>query len=583
MEGRGSSQRVGPCNGRMLLVAVIIALSATGTYAQSPSVAVLDFTVNSEDPAYTHLGKGFAEFIAVELADTYGVTIIDRERRNDVLEEIEFAVSDLAADTERIRLGEMLAARYLVSGEIFDLFGELQVTVSLTDVESGATAASKRVDGAPRDYRRLIGELSAGLAGELGAAAPAVAVSEPVVEIAEDDAKTVLASFSDAVDAVDRDDTKTARANLERAAEIDRTNAAVAFYLNKLFSASPKFNVELIFYAPSYNPATLGFVTKDRFYLTQSINNPGVFHVTYPNLDPADGHVDFHWEVYDGLYYELNLMKIELGYYLPLGAAGGVGVEVSAGATDHLVRDENYSIYGWGEHANMYIRSGAWILGGRLSGGARVAERLAVGASGYVFVNKMNLGGSDESGDPRSVTVSGSATLGAHARLMDNQLTTGVAVTVPFLQEVYIDTSIDTYVAYQTAPYPIVYDVNAILVAGGGRFFISLKEVLEQYVSFGEDNRTGIASRLIPAVEWWPRDRFSVRAGGEYDLVSIMDTTQHGFGALAGFTLRLGAFDIDLNGTFMERSLRFYPGETVPDVSLLLQVSWNGALVEERP
>jgi TolB-like protein len=552
-------------------------------HAQSPSVAVLDFTVNSEDPAYTHLGKGFAEFIAVELADTYGVTIIDRERRNDVLEEIEFAVSDLAADTERIRLGEMLAARYLVSGEIFDLFGELQVTVSLTDVESGATAASKRVDGAPRDYRRLIGELSAGLAGELGAAAPAVAVSEPVVEIAEEDAKTVLASFSDAVDAVDRDDPRAARANLERAAEIDRDNAAVAYYLSKLFSASPKFNVELIFYAPSYNPATLGFVTKDRFYLTQSINNPGVFHVTYPNLDPADGHVNFHWEVYDGLYYKLNLMKQELGYYLPLGSVGGVGVEVSAGATDHLVRDENYSIYGWEENDNMYIRSGAWILGGRLSGGARVAERLAVGASGYVFVNEMNLGGSDGPEDPSSVTVSGSATLGAHARLMNNQLTTGVAVTVPFLQEVYIDTNIDTYVAYQTAPYPIVYDVNAVLAAGGGRFFLSLKEVLEQYVSFGEDNRTGIASRLIPAVEWWPRDRFSVRAGGEYDLVSIMDTTQHGFGALAGFTLRLGAFDIDLNGTFMERSLRFYPGETVPDVSLLLQVSWNGALVEERP
>lgn len=45
--------------------------------------------------------------------------------------------------------------------------------------------------------------------------------------------------------------------------------------------------------------------------------------------------------------------------------------------------------------------------------------------------------------------------------------------------------------------------------------YLSLKEVAEIYVSFGEDERRGVASRSIGALEWWPFDVFSVRAGGE--------------------------------------------------------------------
>jgi hypothetical protein len=74
----------------------------------------------------------------------------------------------------------------------------------------------------------------------------------------------------------------------------------------------------------------------------------------------------------------------------------------------------------------------------------------------------------------------------------------------------------------------------------------------------------------------------SVRAGGEYDFLSVMNKTKHGAGVLGGLTFRIGPVDIDANFTYMSRALRFYPGLSVPDTTLLFQVSWNGAVIKER-
>lgn len=62
----------------------------------------------------------------------------------------------------------------------------------------------------------------------------------------------------------------------------------------------------------------------------------------------------------------------------------------------------------------------------------------------------------------------------------------------------------------------------------------------------------------------------------------MLNSTEHGFGVFGGTTVRLGAFDLDANYTYMQRALRFYPGLTAPDATLLVQLSWNGAFVKER-
>ena len=41
----------------------------------------MDFTVESDNPAYKYLGKGFAELTSVEIARIPGVTLVDREQQ----------------------------------------------------------------------------------------------------------------------------------------------------------------------------------------------------------------------------------------------------------------------------------------------------------------------------------------------------------------------------------------------------------------------------------------------------------------------------------------------------------------------
>lgn len=566
---------------RILIVTVLTAVAVCPLSAEEDArIAVLDFEVQSDNPAYKYLGKGFAEFMAVELGSVKGITIIEREKRNALLEEQEFALTDVADEATQIEIGNLLAARYLLTGSVFDVFGDLAVTIKLLDVESGSVVISEQADGPPKRYKRLIGTLSRAVVASMELDGEAVAAAPAEEEIEEEQAEEVLTAFSEAVDAVDRNDVTGARKSLHRAEKIDKTNKAVAYYLNKLFAASPKFNVELIFYAPSFNPASLGFVDKDRLYSTTSSNAATPFHHTYP--DPPDtSHSDFNWEVVDGLHYSLRIYKQEMGYYLPVGKRLGFGLEWDTGGVGNTTRDENY-VDALGNPDEVYLSSRANTIGGRFSAGWRVTDALALGLSGFLYNSRTNIGGSDGSEDPRANTLTGSLTLGLYAPLLEGKLTAGSHVTVPFLQEVYLDYSIKDYIAYRTAPYPVVWETSVVASALKGRLFLSLKEIAEIYTSFGDDDRKGVAARTIPTLEWWPFTFLSLRLGGEYDFLSLMGSVNHGFGVLGGLTARWRSFDIDVNYTLMQRTLRFYPGLTAPDGTLLVQGSWNGALKKER-
>jgi TolB-like protein len=84
-------------------------------------VAVIDFAVQSENPSYKYLGKGFAEFAAIELARSRDVLLIEREKRNKALEELAFSLSDIADESKQLEVGQFLSAQYLVLQRLFAL------------------------------------------------------------------------------------------------------------------------------------------------------------------------------------------------------------------------------------------------------------------------------------------------------------------------------------------------------------------------------------------------------------------------------------------------------------------------------
>ena len=104
----------------------------------TPPIAMADFIVNSANPSFAYLGKGFSEIIAFELMKSPGVKLVDREKRNQILKEMEFSMTGLTDPKSEIKMGRLLAVRYLVSGSITDMAGSLLVSLSMVDVESGA-------------------------------------------------------------------------------------------------------------------------------------------------------------------------------------------------------------------------------------------------------------------------------------------------------------------------------------------------------------------------------------------------------------------------------------------------------------
>jgi TolB-like protein len=115
----------------------LIFFLAQVVYSQN-RIAFTDFTVHSTNKKYEFLGKGISEMVAVELSGSSGISLVEREERVALLDELEFTLSDIAENSEQqVRVGKMLSADYLVFGEIIDMDDLLLISIRVTEVESG--------------------------------------------------------------------------------------------------------------------------------------------------------------------------------------------------------------------------------------------------------------------------------------------------------------------------------------------------------------------------------------------------------------------------------------------------------------
>jgi TolB-like protein len=223
------------------IVMAFLLLAAVSGFAEEFRVAIMDFTVESDNPQFKYLGKGFAELTSVELARIPGVVLVDRAKRNAALEEQAFSLSEGADEKKALQIGKLLAVDYLVSGTIIDMMGNLVVSYQVVKTETGAIVDKRQTDGAPADYKRMVREIGAGL-GQMMGSKPVAVAKAPEAPKAVKQAE-VLSNFSEAVEALDKKDVKTATSKLEAAQKIDPTDQAVKQFLDKLAGGTSKFAV----------------------------------------------------------------------------------------------------------------------------------------------------------------------------------------------------------------------------------------------------------------------------------------------------------------------------------------------------
>jgi tetratricopeptide (TPR) repeat protein len=82
------------------------------------TISVLGFKTEKIDPQYAALGRGLAQMLMTDLAKVSALRVIERMKLNEIARELELSSSDLADKQYAPRLGKLLGAATLVTGDL---------------------------------------------------------------------------------------------------------------------------------------------------------------------------------------------------------------------------------------------------------------------------------------------------------------------------------------------------------------------------------------------------------------------------------------------------------------------------------
>jgi TolB-like protein/opacity protein-like surface antigen len=572
---------------RCLLSCVSLFVAAQFLPAAVPRVAVSDFAVSSERPRLEVVGKGLAEMIAAEMARAGDIVLIDRDRRIKLLGDQDFVLSVAGRDQKRI--GELLAADYVLSGEIVDLDLPLAVVASMVEVASGQVVWKDKYLGALADYDLISTQFAHSALDYLGAskgeATPAAPLKATPAEKEE-----ALFAFSAAVDFFDRGDKEEARNQLEIARRIDPKNPAVELYLNKVAAATRRRQVDrrkqapshvpeldLEQYGPSYNPALLGLIESGSFYYWVCGTPPWDYDNVAKTVEDK-----VNWD-FLGLKFSELIATQRLGALVPLGKRFGLATEVSWRTVDSQVARDSVPQLASNFPGLSQISLYSQTLGAQVGVGYDVGENVGVGIGARIAVigpaewlwcgeappdNAYTL--LDATGVSYAIDAGLTAELGA--------LGTEAQVIWSNQPDPYIDDVADPVNRTLNAgTVPLILVVSVRWKVPGGRLVATVKEIVDVYT----DERSTTAFTLIPALEWRPLDGLALRAGYEYSMAVVDEISRGGHGFRLGLSQLLGRWEIHLDGGFRLRPNRvFLPylwGEPIMQLGLV----WNGLLRQE--
>ncbi len=376
-----------------------------------------------------------------------------------------------------------------------------------------------------------------------------------------------IVAFSGAVEAVDKKDTSAAKRQIAVAKAIDPANAAVAAYAAKLAGGSPRFLIELEKQAPTYNPASLGFLEKGAAYFWMSMSAPNEtgFQGGFPTNDSR---------------YEVKETQSAQhpGLLLPLGDKAGLMVDLTFSQYLNFLQDAS------GSHTPLISgesRGGPnldfWLFGGTVGYGRRLADSLSFGAACNIAV----LSGDSSS----STTVFGydymkargfcpGATLGLAYKSPSGALTADAQLVWSSEPELYYDPPPKPAVtgSLVKGKVPLLGSLGATVGLLDKRIFLSGKVIGEYYI----DERSGYTLRAIPGLEVWPLRALALRGAYEYSMLDIDGATDSGSGYMAGASLVLGAFDLNFNWINRLRPNRILPGTDRHTNSFMVGLVWSG-------
>ncbi len=533
-----------------------ILLSAGVLFGGSARLAVSDLAVHSDNAQYKYVGKGLAEMIAVELRKSPDITLIEREKRTALLEEMEFSLSDLADSGRQVEVGRMLAAGYIVFGELIDMGTEVLLSLRMVDVQSNEIVWSEKLSAPLSRYDAIAGFFASAILQHFGAAVSRT--TERKAAGGEEKRAEAVIALSAAIDLYDRGEKEQAKRQLTVARQYDPGSEATAYYLAKLVANTTRFKVLMEQYYSYLNPAFLGIMKQDMIHTAANTHlYPIITHHPVENVNYASFGSDSAIAEFD--------FNVRFGYAFPMGRNWGVRIDVlpTVGSLNRSWRgDYDYQMGG-----DDVPRTAAGAI---LDVGFRQGEALAFGFGAGIYAHSVS-------------------DVGPNAPYVDPDRAL-FSVNAGFLYRHPQGTIVfDSRLGYNNEAYDII-DAETLEITGqaGAPVFLentltfSLQEgatflIFKQIDSVSLDRPYAFAT-LMPAVERFLAPWISLRAGLEGSVALLNDSVQAGYGALAGITFRnvRSGFDADLNLTWRKRPSRVVEGLLYTDLMALINLTWNG-------
>lgn len=192
----------------MMLLSLLLVLAAP----TRPIVSVAPFENRTGDATLDVAGKGLADLLVTDLVAWDGVEVVERERLQAVLKELELQSTRAFDAATAVKVGRLAGAGYVLSGAMLRDGGALVVDARLVSVETGKTVLAVRA----RRPSAQIFELEQELAGKVADAIDAKLVADPAkrrrAKVPDLDA---LVAYANAIDLADRGQLAEAQAAMQ--------------------------------------------------------------------------------------------------------------------------------------------------------------------------------------------------------------------------------------------------------------------------------------------------------------------------------------------------------------------------------
>lgn len=136
-------------------------------YVNAKTIAISYFDNTSGDVKYNALSKGIADMLITDLSKVKGVSIVEREKLEKLVQEIKLEQSKYFDASTAQKLGKGLGAQNILTGSFYFLDNMLRIDARLIDVQTGGIVLAEEVTGNKNNFFALHQQLAAALAKKL--------------------------------------------------------------------------------------------------------------------------------------------------------------------------------------------------------------------------------------------------------------------------------------------------------------------------------------------------------------------------------------------------------------------------------